>query len=145
VLLVGAVIIAALVAIGVFTALPQTVDGYRSAAVSACQEALAAVRTAQLVGQAEADGQSLSTYSARAVTDALDQASTAVGNITAEETPDSAAALRNHAVALTVAAATRVADIQTALSAGDIDRLRAHLRAAAATGQQLDDFVRRNQ
>jgi hypothetical protein len=143
-LLVGAVIVAALVVIGVLSAVPQTVDGYRGAAVSACQEALAAVRTAQLIGQVDIDGKSLSKYDSRVVGDALDQASSAVKSITAEEMPAGAATLRQQAVTLTVAAATRIADMQTALSAGDVSRLRTLIRAAAETGQQLDDFVRRN-
>ena len=135
-----------LLVLGLFALLPRGYEAYRQSAVSAAQQAMGAVRTAQLIGQATLAGRALSPYSSRAVTDALSRASSAVADLTGQDVPDGQSQrVRDELTPLLVASTTQIADILSALAADDRPRLQVMVRAAATLGNKVNVFVRRYQ
>jgi hypothetical protein len=140
----GAAVLAALVAIGVLSLLPSSYPSYRETAVSAAQESLSAARTLIVATQAAQQGRLLSPVLTTVVEDARGAASTAEQQISAEDVPDErSATLRDELTPLLADTVRYVGDVARAVDAGDDVLLRTALDQLAATADDLADFTKR--
>ncbi|WP_146073847.1 hypothetical protein [Amycolatopsis sp. CA-126428] len=108
-----------LLGIAIPVVLPTSDNGYTDTALSAAEQALAQVRTTQLMVDADVDGKILPPYRAALVWQARNTLATAQSDFTGEDIPDEAAeTVHNELAPLLAEAGGEIAAVGSAVDAG---------------------------